>query len=47
MGEIMYDIRMGAYSSGRNYGKPHDHGSGFSIREHNIKKLYEYSEEVE
>lgn len=47
MGEIMYDIRMGAYSSGRNYGKPHDHGSGFRIREHNIKKLYEYSEEVE
>lgn len=30
-GEIMYDIRMGAYSSGKNFGKPHDHGSGFRI----------------
>lgn len=45
-GEIMYDIRMGAYQSGRNYGKPHDHGSGFRIREENIKELYATKEEV-
>lgn len=46
-GEIMYDIRMGAYGSGRNYGKSHDHGSGFRIKEHNIKELYSSREEVE
>ncbi|MDE6484658.1 MAG: MvaI/BcnI restriction endonuclease family protein [Duncaniella sp.] len=45
-GEIMYDIRMGAYSSGRNIGKPHDHGSGFRIMEKNIKELYSYHEDV-
>lgn len=43
-GEIMYDIRMGAYSSGKNLGKPHDHGSGFRIREENIIKLYSHRE---
>lgn len=46
-GEIMYDIRMGAYSSGRNFGKPHDHGSGFRIKEYNICKLYQNQENVE
>lgn len=46
-GEIMYDIRMGAYGSGRNFGKPHDHGSGFRIKEHNIVKLYQEKEEIE
>lgn len=45
-GEIMYDIRMGAYSSGKNYGKPHDHGSGFRIKEHNLGKLYASKEVV-
>lgn len=45
-GEIMYDIRMGAYSSGKNYGKPHDHGSGFRIKENNICKLYSSKEEI-
>lgn len=39
-GEIMYDIRMGAYQSGRNCGRPHDHGSGFRIKEADICKLY-------
>ncbi|ART93594.1 MvaI/BcnI restriction endonuclease family protein [Zymomonas mobilis] len=37
---IMYDIRLGAYKSGKNYGKPHDHGSGFRIKRDNIKSLY-------
>lgn len=46
-GEIMYDIRMGAYCSGKNCGKPHDHGSGFRIREENIKRLYSIHEKVE
>lgn len=45
-GEIMYDIRMGAYQSGKSKGKPHDHGSGFRVREENIKKLYSNREEV-
>lgn len=41
-GVIMYDIRIGSYSSGRNYGKAHDHGSGFRILEKNIHLLFEY-----
>lgn len=39
-GEIMFDIRIGSYSSGKNYGKAHDHGSGFRIKEENIINLY-------
>ena len=45
-GVIMYDIRIGSYSSGRNYGKAHDHGSGFRILEKNIHLLYENHERV-
>ncbi len=45
-GLIMYDIRIGCYQSGKNYGKPHDHGSGFRIIESNIKLLYDTHEEV-
>lgn len=45
-GEIMYDIRMGAYSSGKNFGKPHDHGSGFRIKGENIIKLYSSIEKI-
>jgi len=33
---IMYDIRIGAYKSGRNIGRPHDHGSGFRIKKDNL-----------
>lgn len=39
-GLIMYDIRIGSYQSGNNYGKPHDHGSGFRILESNLKLLF-------
>ena len=39
-GVIMYDIRIGSYKSGRNYGKPHDHGSGFRIKECDLRLLY-------
>lgn len=46
-GKIMYDIRIGSYSSGKNYGKPHDHGSGFRIKEENIMLLYANKEVVE
>jgi hypothetical protein len=46
-GKIMYDIRIGSYQSGRNYGKSHDHGSGFRILEPDIKLLYETKETIE
>lgn len=45
-GVIMYDIRIGSYGSGRNYGKAHDHGSGFRILEKNIHLLFENHESV-
>lgn len=45
-GEIMYDIRIGAYQSGTKYGKPHDHGSGFRIKENDIIKLYSTVENI-
>lgn len=45
-GEIMYDIRIGFYQSGKNIGKPHDHGSGFRIKEENISKLYSTIEKI-
>ena len=46
-GLIMYDIRIGSYQSGPNYGKAHDHGSGFRIQEKNLSKLYLIHEKVE
>ena len=46
-GLIMYDIRIGSYQSGTNYGKSHDHGSGFRILEKNLNKLYSVHEKVE
>lgn len=45
-GYIMYDIRMGAYGSGKKYGKPHDHGSGFRIKEYNLINLYANIERI-
>lgn len=39
-GKIQYDIRIGAYRSGQNKCKPHDHGSGFRIDRDSIKALY-------
>lgn len=39
--------RIGSYKSGRNIGKPHDHGSGFRIKEYNICKLYANYEKVD
>ena len=46
-GVIMYDIRIGSYGSGSNYGKAHDHGSGFRILEQNIHLLFETHETIE
>lgn len=46
-GLIMYDIRIGSYSSGKSIGKPHDHGSGFRILEANLRLLYAEEETVE
>jgi len=46
-GQIMYDIRIGSYGSGRQFGKAHDHGSGFRIKEVDICKLYKLREVVE
>lgn len=45
-GYIMYDIRMGSYKSGKLYGKPHDHGSGFRIKEDTLLKLYSTVESI-
>lgn len=45
-GKIMLDIRIGSYKSGRMFGKAHDHGSGFRIREANLRLLYEDYEEI-
>lgn len=42
-GLIMYDIRIGAYKTGANKGKTHDHGSGFRIKRENMKLLYKTS----
>lgn len=39
-GGIMFDIRIGVYNSGKNYGKTHDHGSGFRVKAQNFKNLY-------
>ena len=46
-GVIMYDIRIGCYHSGSNFGKSHDHGSGFRIMAKNLIDLYEGYETVE
>lgn len=39
-GNIQFDLRIGVHKSGKNYGKPHDHGSGFRIKRENIYNLY-------
>lgn len=46
-GLVMFDIRIGSYKTGRNMGKPHDHGSCFRMIESNIKLLYEEHEVIE
>lgn len=45
-GRVQYDIRIGSYQSGTNYGKAHDHGSGFRIRQDYILELYDNVEYI-
>lgn len=45
-GNIQFDIRIGVYNSGKNYGKTHDHGSGFRIKRENFRNLYSSYEEI-
>ena len=40
-GRVQYDIRIGSYQSGDKFGMPHDHGSGFRLREDYILDLYD------
>jgi len=43
-GDIMFDIRVGAYKNPlkpKTYGKIHDHGSGFRIKKEVMRRLYD------
>lgn len=42
--DIMYDIRIGCYKSGKNHGKTHDHGSGFRIQKNKLSKYFKIEE---
>ncbi|MGL6178741.1 MAG: MvaI/BcnI restriction endonuclease family protein [Tannerellaceae bacterium] len=46
-GKLMVDIRIGSYKSGKNKGKPHDHGTGFRIKPIDLYSLYEEKIEIE
>ncbi len=37
---IVLDIRLGVYLSGKNIGKKHDHGSAFRVRKSKIKEVF-------
>lgn len=37
-GNLFVDLRLGAYKSGKNKGKYHDHGTGFRISLNNLSK---------
>lgn len=45
-GGVQYDIRIGSYQSGKMFGKTHDHGSGFRVREDYLLAIYETVEYV-
>lgn len=40
-GIIKFDIRIGIYRSGKNLGKPHDHGSAFRISKQDLHKAFD------
>ena len=42
-GDIMFDIRIGAYKNkeSKSYGKTHDHGSGFRIKKEKLETLFD------
>lgn len=39
-GVVVLDVRVGTYKSGKNKGKPHDHGAAFRIRPSKMKFLF-------
>lgn len=41
-----YDIRLGVYHSGKNAGKPHDHGSAFRLIAKSIPKLFRIKKRI-
>ena len=43
-GIIVYDLRLGVYSSGKNAGKPHDHGSGFRVLKRHLNQVFQIQE---
>lgn len=43
-GLIVYDIRIGVYKTGNNFGKTHDHGSGFRISKENLDTVFNVDE---
>ena len=43
-GLILYDIRIGSYKSGPNFGKTHDHGSGFRVKKADIEKVFKITQ---
>lgn len=47
IGEVMVDLRLGSYTSGKKIGKLHDHGTAFRIKPSNLLSLYEEKESVE
>ena len=45
--KIQYDIRIGSYKSGKNFGKIHDHGSGFRVKKENFSELFDSVIDIE
>lgn len=45
-GIIVVDIRIGQYSSGKNKGKPHDHGTGFRVKQDKLDLCFEEREKI-
>jgi len=41
-----YDIRLGVYHSGKNAGKPHDHGSAFRLTAKSIPDLFQTKKRI-
>jgi len=41
-----YDIRLGVYHSGKNVGKPHDHGSAFRLTEKALPLLFKINKKI-
>lgn len=46
-GDIQFDIRIGSYKTGTNFGKAHDHGSGFRIHRAKLDLLFENILEID